>query len=240
MNFKKYLALIFDKKNLIPLVVLMIVAGSVIGIFLYLKKGGGLDLNLNNSAKIDPVKEAERIMEEVGEIYLLPNEIPTLATVSDKNQLVDQIFFEKAEIGDKVLIYRTAGLAILYRPSMGKIINVGPVNLENGEIEGDTEEKKELEEARVLILNGTETVGLTVTAAEKLEDLSFVSISDRADAVNKPYTESVVVYLSEEFKPQAEIIASSLSAQVSTELEEGEDDDGADIVIILGEDYVAR
>jgi hypothetical protein len=238
VSFKKPLALIFNKKNLVPFIALIIVVSSGIGIYLYSKDGSIFDFGLNSKIADSDI-EAERVVKEVGEIYLLPDEIPIIATVSDKTQLSNQTFFERSENGDKVLIYRTAGLAILYRPKIGKIINVGPVNLKDGEIE-DASVEKEVASVGVLILNGTTTVGLTKIAADKLADLDFMSVSDRLDAENKPYEESIVVYLKEEFKPQAEIIAASLSAQVSNELLEGEESNDAGIVIILGEDFASE
>lgn len=234
----KLLKKIFNKKTFVPLLALFIIIGSGLGIFYYSKNSTNLNLNFNDK-EIDPVEEAETIVSEVGKIYLLPDEVPTLATVSDKNQLSDQVFFQKAENGDKVLIYQTAGLAILYRPSISKIINVGPVTLNEGQIEA-SEHEGELSEVSVLILNGTTTVGLTAAAATELEGFEFAKILDRDDAVNKPYEKTLVIYQSEEFQPQAETIGQSFTAEVISELPDNEATNEADIVIILGEDYAAQ
>jgi hypothetical protein len=71
--------------------------------------------------------EAREIIRKVGELTILPDETPTVATVADKKSLQKQAFFERAENGDKVLIFETAKKAILYRPSTNKIIEIGPV-----------------------------------------------------------------------------------------------------------------
>ena len=73
-------------------------------------------------------QEVEQVAEDIGKHVQLPEgETPTLATVSDKEKLKDQQFFVNAENGDKVLIYSTAKKAILYRPSIDRVIEVAPV-----------------------------------------------------------------------------------------------------------------
>ncbi len=73
-------------------------------------------------------KEEKDIITKVSNIYLIPsNEEPTVATVSDPSILKDQSFFTQAEKGDKVLIFNKAGKAVLYRPSLNKIIEITSV-----------------------------------------------------------------------------------------------------------------
>ena len=72
--------------------------------------------------------ETEELVKEVGKLILLPiDEIPTIATVSDKEKVKDQVFFLNVENGDKLLAYTRSMQAILYRPSINKIINVAPI-----------------------------------------------------------------------------------------------------------------
>lgn len=77
---------------------------------------------------------AEQYVEQVGRVYDLPeDEVPSLATVQDKDALDDQQFFQRAENGDVVLIYPEAELAILFRPSTGQLINVSSLEIDDSD-----------------------------------------------------------------------------------------------------------
>lgn len=85
-------------------------------------------------ATFDPQKQAQKeleiALESVGRHIMLPkDEIPSLATISDPAQLKGQAFFVNAQKGDQVLIFPTSKKAILYSPSLDKLIEVAPVNL---------------------------------------------------------------------------------------------------------------
>jgi hypothetical protein len=74
--------------------------------------------------------EIEKIVAEVGKHLVLPeSEVPTMAMVSDLSKLKDQPFFERAELGDIVLIYASTRRAVLWRPSAQKIIEISAINL---------------------------------------------------------------------------------------------------------------
>jgi hypothetical protein len=115
-----------QKKLIFILIVLIILAG--IGVYYFLQYQKTQEL-LKDPTKAT-VAENQALIDRVGKLILLPGEEPRIATVSDKTQLSGQSFFNKAENGDKVLIYTNAKKAILYRPSLNKIIEVSSVNFE--------------------------------------------------------------------------------------------------------------
>ena len=81
----------------------------------------------SNTISLDQVNE---IMQKVSKLADLPPETPNIATVQDINVLKGQLFFSKAENGDKVLIFQNAKRAILYRPSTNKIIEYSTIVVE--------------------------------------------------------------------------------------------------------------
>lgn len=80
--------------------------------------------NQGNSEDVLAANEANSIVERVGALMELPDEDPTVATVSDVESLRDQQFFQKAQNGDNVIIFPNAQKAILYRPSTNKIVEI--------------------------------------------------------------------------------------------------------------------
>ena len=116
-KFKSFLT----QKNIIAVLAVLLVASIGIGGYFYQK------------ANTDPQKVAKKELDlalsQIGKLIVLPvGETPTLATVSDPEKLKDQPFFTNAQKGDKVLIYTIARKAILYSPTLNKIIEVAPVN----------------------------------------------------------------------------------------------------------------
>ena len=73
--------------------------------------------------------ESKRVITEVGRIYNLPDETPTVATVKDINKLKDQAFFKDAKNGDRLLIFSVTKQALLYREKTNQLINVGPITI---------------------------------------------------------------------------------------------------------------
>lgn len=76
----------------------------------------------------DKQSEINNTIQAVGKLMILPNEVPTVATIVDLDKLKNQIFFHNAKIGDKVLIYKREQKAILYDPSSNKIVELATLS----------------------------------------------------------------------------------------------------------------
>ncbi len=113
------------------LVILVVLAAAIFFAMQY-RRVQSLSQQLDD-LKANPQRAAEDqtkdLLDKVGKLIVLPDETPTIATVSDLEALKDQPFFANAEVGDKVLIYTQAKKAILFSEKLNKIKEVAPVNL---------------------------------------------------------------------------------------------------------------
>jgi hypothetical protein len=110
---------------------LLIIAAALV--FLVLAGTAGFFAWQFFSLKNDPNKAnketVSRLTSEIGSIYMLPSGTPTVAQIEDKTKLSGQSFFDKAENGDYIVVYTDAKLALVYRESNKKLVNVGPITL---------------------------------------------------------------------------------------------------------------
>ena len=116
---------------------------SVIVLFLAIGSAGYFYYQYQSAVKNNSVSEIDQLVETVSGFMELPDEVPTLATVSDKTKLENQQFFQNAQNGDKVLFFTSAQIAILYRPSSKKIINLAPTRNFDQETTPSVEQSQE-------------------------------------------------------------------------------------------------
>lgn len=131
------------KKSLVTILVLIICVSVLVFIshlyFQYTKSQAEI-AHLRELAKVGITEEVEQLVTTVSKLMELPSgENPTIATITDKEKLKDQPFFDKAENGDKLLIYSQAKKAILYRPSTNKVVDVAPINISSSPIQAPPE-----------------------------------------------------------------------------------------------------
>ena len=71
--------------------------------------------------------ENQAILQKISTIMELPSKKPSIATILDKTKLQGQAFFQKAQNGDKVIIFEQARRVLLYRPDTGRVIDFAPL-----------------------------------------------------------------------------------------------------------------
>lgn len=203
-------------------------------------------------------QEIQEITQIISQYMELPDEQANLATVTDKSKFVTQPFFQNAENDDKILIFRDAKRAILYRPSTQKIIDVAPlitdqnnsantsetssssVNLPaepNSTSSDKTGVIEDQDIVSVAIYNSTDTPEILPsvkwTLVSQLENLDFVL---EEKSTYRHYLVTQVINLTDQTLPETQQIADLLNAEI-TFLPEGETQpEGAEILIIIGTD----
>jgi hypothetical protein len=231
-------------------VVLAVIIGSVcFGAYFYFKYKKAI--SNPNAAAQDEVKS---ITDKIGKFMDLPKEeIPSIATVTDTEKLKEQAFFQNARNGDKVLIYAKSGKAILYRPSLNKVIEA--ISMPSGS-QTDSQSQNELAPAetsqindvpvraetvpaeekdiniRVAIYNGTDIKGLAAQLADKIYGISGIKITEKTNAI-KNYPNNIIIDLTGKNSETVQKIIDVVKGESGT-LPDGEIKPDADILIIGG------
>lgn len=162
-------------------------------------------------------RENEETIRAVARLYSLPkDEQPSIAAIKDKDAVKQQYpFLSQAENDDVLLLYKTAQLAILYRPSTGQLVKVGALNIQNT--------------AKVKVIG---TAAERQTAVKTLNDAKLAA-SDGGDAKTTPVGVTVVDLTGKNAALTAQV-ATALKGQVSA-LPAGEDKPSdADVLVIVG------
>jgi hypothetical protein len=68
--------------------------------------------------------ESQKILEEVLSIAVLPTEPPSFFKVGDTKSITPSPFFENADEGDVLLVFKESRLIVLYRPQDKKIVSM--------------------------------------------------------------------------------------------------------------------
>lgn len=202
------------------------------------------------------------LMTKVGALIELPPETPTVATVSDVEQLKNQQFFIKAQNGDKVLVFKDARKAILYDPVNNRIREVGPVEISDqtptgtqsstgGQTAGaqtnsDAANPSILRAITVGLINGTDTQGLTTVAEDTLLAANAnTKVTGRAYAQRRDYKETLIIDITGTKQAEASAIGRVLGARITTMPDEERPtlrslEPQPDIIILLGADFSTK
>jgi|GEM_PF-5321652 len=127
-----------SRRNMLTLLAVLVLAGAIAYLF------------WQNMQLRSPEYQAEaqkrantELIDRVSKVVVLPtDQEPTIATITKVDELkkVNATFYGDAQDGDKILFYSTR--AVIYRESEGKIINIAPVTLDQGDQKGLESEKK--------------------------------------------------------------------------------------------------
>ncbi|MDP2815906.1 MAG: hypothetical protein Q8O19_04430 [Rectinemataceae bacterium] len=226
---------------IIVLAVLLCLSIGIAGYFYY---------QYTYSPQKNPESEIKTLIGSIGKFMDLPEEEePTLATVTDKEKLSGQPFFQKAENGDKVLIYTNSGRAILYRPSTGKIVDVTTVNVNTpapvvapADVPATAPQTDETAvspvsqavNVKVALYNGSTKIGVTNTFEEEMKaKFPDAKVVTKEKAAKNDYRGTLVIDLSGKNADLAKGIAENFAGTVGT-LPVGETTPAADILVIVG------
>ncbi len=106
--------------------------------------------------------EIKSLVNKVEQLILVPDETPVIATIIKADELIaEQKFYAGSKNGDYLLVFPTAQKAIIYRESANKIINVGPIIIDQNATSTAQQDKK---------VAATSTVNTTATTTSDDED----------------------------------------------------------------------
>lgn len=113
----------FSKMNLVLVLVVLLLGVSAFITYKYIKANDQVNQLRKNPSQVVG-NSTQMLLNKVGQLVVLPNtgESPSIALVKDSSKLQSQPFFSHAQDGDYVIVYAHAKVAILYRPSVNKII----------------------------------------------------------------------------------------------------------------------
>lgn len=181
----------------------------------------------------DSQREAVNLTYRIGKTVLLPSdEIPGLATVTDSTKLNRGGVLTGAQNGDKVLLFYKGGRVVLYRPSVGKVVAVGPMVLDAS--------AAQVKGTRIVIRNGSgNDVAVSSAIALMKERYSEATISGPESASRVDYPTSIAIDLTEDgSKTQFVGAITELLGVQKGILPSGESKPAdADILIIIGKDF---
>lgn len=73
-------------------------------------------------------KQIENLINKVSKLIVVPDEEPVVATIIKAEELMaEQKFYLGSQNGDQLIFFPKAQKALIYRKSENKLINVGPV-----------------------------------------------------------------------------------------------------------------
>lgn len=113
-------------KNLLSLALLMFALSALVAALYFRSEY----LSIVNDPKLSGLINSHRVVEEVKQLVQLPDEQPTVYSISDISKFKDQPILAKALPGDYFLVFTANKRGVLYRPSERKIVEIGSINFQ--------------------------------------------------------------------------------------------------------------
>jgi hypothetical protein len=108
---------------LIALLGVAILSASLLAVFFIRSRAS------NTRVQAPQAIDVKQVVSDINKTIILPtDETPSVSAVADPSTLVGQPFFAHAEQGDLVVVYPSIKRAILWRPSVKKIVEVSTVS----------------------------------------------------------------------------------------------------------------
>lgn len=218
------------KSPLIFIIIFLLIITTAVSVYFYFQYQKTRSLLTDST--ITAQSEIKKLINDIGRHIELPkDESPGLATVTDKNKLANQAFFTKAQNGDKVLIYQKSSQAILYRPSIDKIIKVSAIK--SDPIAPGVKSDTKNEEVKMAIYNGSDVNDfIEITENQITGKFPEIKVVKRVNS-GKTYPKTSVIDIKGNQKNLVKKIADYLLGEVAF-LPQGEATPEADILLILG------
>jgi hypothetical protein len=176
-------------------------------------------------------REVQRLLLDLSPHIIMPQgELPALATITDKSILNQGGVLKDAKNGDELLLYYESGKVYVYRPSVRKVVAVGPLTIDPSaqQVAGTT----------ITLRNGS---GNNEKFSEILKRVKqrypSAVISDEGPAARSDYPKTIVIDLTDDGKKVefTKAIGELIDGQ-SGILPIGEQKPAKDILIIVGTD----
>ena len=195
-----------------------------------------------------PVDKAEvqGFLDTLQSIALVPlDEAPTLATIVDVSKLREEVFFKNAEVDDKLFVYQQAQIAILYRPSVEKIVNMATLFDQSGgkakttvpaQVKGASTEASPGAQLqyKLAIYFASDSASLRAKVGKALNTIPNVEVTKEALTRGTEYKGAIIVDLKGGQSTIVTELAKKLGGKVGS-LPEEEDKPDADILAIIAE-----
>lgn len=181
--------------------------------------------------------EVQTYLEKIQSMVIVPtDEAPTLATVVATDALREQAFFRFVELQDKLFLYDASRIAILYRPSEQKIVNMAYLfegaDRAAPQVQGTSTASAQLKEpATVAVYYSTDSAALRSKVGETLRSLPSLSISREALTRETSYEGMTVIDVNGSNDVIVKTLVDALDAEVG-QMPEDEDVPDADMLII--------